>query len=1119
MKGTRCDGKRGLFVIASALGGLLWLAIFAPALLFGQVTTASISGTVTDPSGAVVPKSRVTAIATSTGTSTNAETNAQGFYVISHLQPGAYRLQVSKTGFQSYIRTGITLQVGQAASVNITLKVGSSTQHVTVSGQPALVNTRNQTVSYAITPQFTEDIPLNGRNVLQLVSLAPDTSTHAGTNYANQGATRPDASAGFVTASGEARSNTTTFYLNGGLDEDTYTDVVNVMPNPDAVQEFTVDTNSYNAKYGGMGGGIVDAVTKSGTNHFHGSAFEYVRNGSLNARNFFSAKQDTLKRNQYGLSLGGPIQRDKTFGFFSFQRTTLRYGTTTNVAFGPTPAELNGNWSAITTQLYNDEGNPNSTQPSTTFITNSTVPFPNNQVPTSLYVPLALKILKLVPMGNPATGQIIYNSQKLDNDNQYVGRVDRNFGQKFRLSGSILRDTYISPAIVDPTNALTAGANQSWPSTVGSLQGTYMLGSSLVTTLRASLSRVPIHYNGTHAFPSTLQLGANFPDFNPQGVSETGGYFGWFGWGVDDHYYITRNAYDFRNDWTYSRSNHLLEFGADYTISQSIVNQDFWGNGYTGNYCSYSGYSPLDFLLGQNCYYEQYDPFYDDIRGNEPAMYINDTWRVRPSLTLNLGLRWGPWVAWSDNSAHRDGTVVNQADILAGVHSTRYPNLPPGLLAQGDPGVPSGLAQNDWKLFEPRVGLAWNVFGNGKTSVRAGFGIYHDQPFGRMYNEMLTSFPSISAFEITDPTVPWYDPYASAPYNGVFPSGGYPSASTVFPLPLSFAIGFSPDFKPPATLQWNFTIQQQLGKGVMLSTGYEASESYHMYNATDVNAAIYTPGTNAAGQPLSTSANTAQRRPYYSAGYGGNVIVDGTSSTSSYNALVISAEKRMTGQISFLGGFRWAKCMDESSVASFAFSEFTDPFNRMLDRGRCNSDVGTQFKLAVVERVPTMQRLGFIGRHILGGWKTSGIWNWRDGYPYSIGANGDIALTGTANQRAEIVGNPNLPSGRSTAQMLQEYFNTAAFQNATLGAFGNSARNFLRGPGYADLDFALIKSFPLPKKPLGEATRLDFRAEFFNLFNHPNFGQPDTGLGSPQFGQILSASDPRILQFALKLLF
>lgn len=1066
--------------------------LFSCVSLLSQRISASISGVVTDPSGAVVPGAQVTAIQVSTGIHTTAPTNGNGFYVVPNLQPGTYQLQVEKAGFQGFEQTGITLQVGQAASVNVTLTLGNARQRVTVSAQPPLVDTRNQTLSYAITPQMTAELPLNGRNLLQLAALAPDASQHTGTAYANQVATRPEASAGFITASGEARENSTAFYFNGGLDEDPYTMVSNVFPNPDAVQEFTFETNAYSAKYGGLGGGVVNAVSKGGTNQLHGTAFEFVRNGAFNARNFFSPTTDTLKRNQFGFSLGGPLQRNKTFWFVSYQGTRYRYGTQANQTFGPTAEELNGDWSAVSEHLVN----PFTGQP-----------FPGNQVPTSLYSPISLRFLKYIPVGGEPDGLIDYASRSLENDDQWFGRVDRNFGQKLHIFGSLLWDRLNDPNLADPTNFLTGGANEKWVSYVAALNGTYSFTPTLLTTLGGTFSRVYINYTGSPLFPTLQQLGAQYPVWTntPENGICISGWFGCHNW--DGRYYIPRNQYDFENNWTYIKGNHTVDFGAEFTASQSIVNADYLSNGIPEFTCAASGYSPLDFMLAANCLFAQNSPLYDSIRGNEPALYANDAWRIRPRFTLNLGIRWEPWLAWHDTSSQNIGQMFSEADFAKGVRSTRYPNLPPGYLVAGDPGVPSGLVNSNWKLFDPRAGFAWDVQGNGKTSVRAGFGIYHDQGFGRMYNEMDTSFPFIETYSITDPTLDAYNPYQGNLPALIVP----PPSTTKYPSPFQFAIGFSPDFQPPATLQWNFTVERQMPGSFLLRADYEASESFHMYDSRDLNSAVFIPGE-------STQANTEERRPMYPV-YGGYVISNESEDTSSYNAMNISVERRMAQNLSFVGGYRWAKCLDESSVAGFYNSEFTDSNNRMYDRGLCNSDIASQFKMSAVWHLPTINRLGSAGRWILGGWSTSGIWTWQDGYPFSIFADRDNNLDGTFNDRAQIIGNPYLPGGRSTAQMLQEYFNTTAFQDAPLGSNANSARNLLRGPGFANLDFALIRSFPIRKGPFAETQRIDFRAEFFNIFNTPNFGQPGSTVNSFGFGEILSAGSPRILQFALKYVF
>ena len=738
-------------------------------------------------------------------------------------------------------------------------------------------------MSYAITPQLTEQLPLNGRNVLQLLALAPDASAHnpSADNYSNELATRPEtADSGFVTASGEARENSTTYYLDGGLDEDTYTDVANVFPNPDAVEEFTIDTNSYNAKFGGRGGAVVNAVTRGGTNAIHGTLFEYLRNGYVNASNYFATAPDTLKRNQFGFSAGGPILRDKLFWFGSYQRTTFRYGSDSNIAFGPTAAEMNGDWSGSVTpgtQLTNP-------------LTGQA--FPGNQIPVADYNPISLKVLTLVPQGDPVTGQFNYLVKQLQNDNQYVARADYHIGDRATVSASYLWDQFTQPNLADPHDIATGGANETWTSQHPALNLAYRFSNNLLTTVSATLSRVLLQYTGSSQFPGLAQLGANYPVWDPAGVHEVGldisGWFSAYWLGAQN---VTRNQEDLVNNWTWTHGGHTLDFGGEMPFYQSVLYQAYVSSGYQGWWCANSGSASLDFMLGANCFYEQYAPSYVAPRGNAPGLYGNDSWRMNHRLTLNLGVRWEPWLPWPDASAGKIGGQINLADFAAGVHSNRYPNLPPGFLVRGDPGVPSGLAQSDWKLIDPRVGLAWDVQGDGKTSVRAGFGIYHDQPFGRMYNEMTSTEPFTEGTVIEQSNVSAYDPYSAPPYNGVIPLLQNPPASdTTFILPLTNAVGFDPNFKAPATMQWNLTVEHQLPYGVLLRTGYEAARSYHMYDSRDVNSA-----TNFV-------------RPMTAGGYGGTVIMDESRGSSSYNALAISAEKRMTHNLSFLGGYRWAKC-------------------------------------------------------------------------------------------------------------------------------------------------------------------------------------------------------------------
>jgi len=1065
-----------------------------------------------DQTGAAIPAAHIVVTETATGASTTVQTNGQGYYVVSNLEAGTYKMHVEGGGFAEYERTGIEIQVGQPTTVDLAMKVGAATQQVTVTGAPPLVDTTNQTVSFAITPQFTEDIPLNGRNILSLLALAPDASSHNSNapTYSDQGATRPETGAtGFVTASGEARENSTTYYLDGGLDEDTYTDVANVFPNPDAAEEFTVDTNSYSAKFGGRGGAVVNAVTRGGQNRIHGTAFEYVRNGDFDADNFFSTSQDTLKQNQFGLSLGGPVKKDKTFWFGSYQRTTQRYGTTSSTAFGPTAAELRGDWSSSLAAL-----GPGGalTDPLTGKA------FTNGQVPTSLYNPISLKVLTEVPQGDPNTGQFNYLSTTLSNDNQVVGRMDHHLNDKVTISASYLWDQLSTPNIADPKDIVTGGMNDVWTSQHAALNVVYRINNNLLATVGGTLSRVLLRSTGATQFQSLADLGANYPVWDPKGVDEVGmdigGWFSAYWIGAQN---VTRNQEDFTNNWTYVKGRHTLDFGAEMPFSQSVLYQAYVSSGYQGWWCANSGSAPLDFMLGDNCFYEQYAPSYVAPRGVGVGIYANDSWRVSSRVTLNLGARWEPWTPWADASAGKIGGQINLADYANNVHSTRYPGLPAGFLVRGDPGVPNGLSQSDMKLLDPRIGLAWDLFGDGKTSIRAGFGIYHDQPFGRMYNEMTSTEPFTEGDTITDPTVSAYNPYSASPYNGDVPAlQNPPPSNTVFALPLTNAIGFSTNFKPPATMQWNLTVEHQLPWGVLLRTGYEASESFHMFDSRDINAA------------------TNNVRPMVTSGYGGTVILDESMATSGYNALAISAEKRMTGNLSFLGGYRRAKCMDLGSASSFAFNEFTDAKHPGLDRGVCNSNIAQQYKVAAVYQLPTVQELGPVGRYVLGGWKTSGILTRQDGFPFSVDAVGDANEDGTIGDRANLIGNPYLAGNRSQAQKLNEWFNsvltgpTAAFATP-VDADGNTGRNFLTGPSFVNLDAALIRSFAIPFGPFRDTQKIDFRTEAFNLFNHPNFTTPDGAMADARqtatngvvtgFGTIHSAGQPRILQFALKVVF
>jgi len=1065
--------------------------------VFGQRNTAAISGTTTDPTGAVIPGTQVTAVQTSTGTTSRTQSNENGFYQLPNLPIGTYTLRVEHVGFQAYVQEGIVLQVDQSATVNVSLKVGSQAESVTITGEPPLVDTRTQTLTTTITPEMARELPLNGRNVLQLMALAPDVSPGGSRCFA-QGASRPESTVTFVSASG-ARSNETAFYLDGGINEDPYTEIANIFPNPDAIQEFSVQTNSYSAKFGGRGGGVVNAATRSGSNEFHGSAFEFLRNHVLNARNFFASSDDGLKRNQYGFSFGGPVQKNKTFFFASWQGTKLRSIPTQNEAVTPTAAQLSGDFSAISTQLVDP---------------NTNVPFPGNQVPTSRFDPISMKVLSTVPVGAPGTGLAFYPTFTRTDDNQWVGRVDHNFGEKFRLFARYLYDRLEEPGSLIGNNILSASDNIYWQSQNITIGGSYLPKPNLVGDLTLTYNRVVQISLGPTKLPGWVDLGVNVAnEAASAGASGAGFYLnvgGYFSANWDPLYRVPRAEYDLSNNWTYIRGAHTMQFGGEVIREQNILAQVFLSQGSFSFSSQISGDNLLDFMLGKPSDFQQFSPIYESLYRTLPALYFNDSWKATRRLTVNLGVRWEPWKMFTEQANQMSIFTIGAA--AQGIRSKIYPNLPPGELVPGDPGVRKTAVPSYYHIFDPRIGVAWDVFGDGKTSIRAGFGIYHDMINVNSNNDTISAPPWALSVDVPFP-VSLQNPYQG--HNVPFPAFRPFASNQNFAFPF-FGNEFDPTMAYPVIEQWNLAVERQLPKGFMVRAAYEGMQSYHLFGGVEQNAAVYIPGQ-------STFENDQQRRPMGQ--YFTSNSINTATGTASYDALALTAEKRATKGLTFLAGFRWAKMLDELPGAgtSLGQGDYTTP-DPKFDHGLSSVDVNRQLIGSYVWELPTAKSLGFFGRNVIGGWQSSGVLTLRAGSPYSILSGLDYSYSGIGIDRADLVGNPNLSGGRSKAAQLNEWFNTAAFAFNAPGTYGTSGRDILRGPGIATFDMSLSKSFPLKFGHFAETQRIDFRAEAFNLFNHANFRNPDGTITDPTFGQVLrtakgSAGDPRILQFALRYSF
>ncbi len=1070
------------------------LALCCALPLSAQFTNSSLNGVILDPSGLPVVGAKVTVENTATAFSETVTSGENGIYRFSTLPVGTYTLRAQAQGFGVYMQSGITLQVNQVATQDVTLRVGSQTQQVQVYATAPLVTTSSATVGELIDTQQVVQLPLNGRAVQSLLFLGAGTRNTT-SNYCAYGCI-----GGVFPGEQYAKINGTastgvTYLLDGADFNDILLNTNLPFPNPDATQEFNTQTLSMTAEYGNAVGGVVSVVTKSGTNQIHGDLFEFIRNYAVNARNYFAPTADTLKRNQFGLTVGGPIRRDKLFYFGSYQGTRQSTAAGGVVTFVPTAAERSGDFSDLLpgVQLVN---------PTTG------VPYADNQIPASDLSSIAEKLLQTVPAPNGPGRQVTFpGPPQHQSADEYLAKIDYQ-KQKHQISGHYFYSNFNSPKYVAPSNLLQDTGGQLLHMQNVSINYVYTASPTLLFNTWYGLNdETGQSANGAPYGLSSIGVNIAEPSSPTINVSVGGGFdisAGYFG-------SFVRRTQQFQENVTWVAGKHELHFGASYGYVTTPKQNQYGEGGSFGFTNNLSGDNIADFMLGQVSSFSQSGGIYYHFTQNRISGFAQDNWRLNPRLVLQMGVRWDPFLPYYDTEG-RIGCYE------PGRQSLRYPNAPVGLLYGGDhhdAGCPKASYNRNLSNLEPRFGFAWQPTANGKTSLRGGAGLYYSIPYIVMMQDVTSIPPFAPQVNLTD--VSFADPYVSAGVANPFPAQFGPSVggpNTVFPTPLALPYILAQNFRAPRVGSWNLTLERQLGSSWLARLVYVGNKGTYLSGTGDVengkqelNPAIYIPGQ-------STEANTQQRRanPAYS-----NVDVVTPSVNSHYHGLQAGLRKQISYGLSLDANFTWSKSLDDFAPILSAANSDTDPFNQRFDYGPSPDDVGHVFNLSPIYQLPAWNTSSWAKR-IVNGWMITSILSWQGGAPFTIYSGVDNSFSGVGADRADLTGasvsQASLSQHRSHSQVANKFFDVSLFAPNAVGTFGDTGKNILRGPRYFDTDMAIVKDIPIT-----ERFKMNFRAESFNLFNNVNFMTPGNTVENTGFGQITGAQDPRILQFALKLLF
>ena len=1081
---------------------------------------------------------------TSVATKISRETtsDATGFYQVLALPVGYYTVSVEHQGFRSVTTAQSKLEINQTLKIDVRMEVGAATESVTVEATTGTVETINPTLGSTVSDRAVQDMPLNGRNALDLALLQP------GVLPADNPANASGGTRGMQFSIGGGRSDSNTFVLDGGLNNDLLDNGVVYNPNPDSIQEFKVLTSNFTAEYGRSSGGIVTEVTKSGTNAFHGSAYDFIRNTAFDANNFFSNlngdPRQALHRNQFGGTVGGPIKKDRLFFFLAYQKELLSEAAVGNQVTLPSPAELQGNFSASP----NKAAVASFLQANPFFQSNAALAAQGIIAPSSID-PVAQAYIKagLIPTSNAPGGAATFQNPRTDKPDEWTGKLDYEVSPKDRFTATLGRilDPQLNPG---PGGIPGYGSTSTLYTRFFNIAYIRTFSPNLLNELRATgqrsdtLQRVPAAKQ-----PTSAELGINIKSENPTGPTQIDFPNAVLGFSIQGPSRLVDNTFAYSDVLSWTRGKHTVKLGGSFSAYQDNQVFDFEIDGQFFYSTAGAAGDPFgNFLVGLPDIYDQGPAAPSNIRTKATYVFGQDEWHVANNLTLTYGLRY-------EYSTPKSDTEGRTYSVIPGApQSTVFPGAPLGLLFPGDHGAPTGSNFPDRKNFAPRFGFAWQPFHDGKTSIRGGWGIFYDVLKAEDNFQFNGQVPFASAafignFTPTGPATTTGYTFQSDPFG----STGNPDP---FGQPLNHSVNFAstfgtftsngtgativdPHLKTPYTYQYNLSVERQISNKLVARAAYVGSSSHGLTALVDIDP--FDPATLSSPNPQRFLNERAGNFPAFTNSNPNGVTPPGfnpnvpsgsfgqeqefeNASNANYNALQLSLTEQTAnvwklGGMYYTLGYTWAHSIDTAS--GFRQGTSTVPFfDPQLFRASSDFDVRQYLTFSAGWDLPFNRG----PQRLVKGWSLFPILTWRTGFPFTAigGFNTKDNAPGPTGAGDQGLINANLTAPiqyvNPKANGLQ-FFSQASFNDNVTQGYGTAPRNVLRGPGRTNLDLSLAKMTPLYR----ERITLELRVDAFNILNHTQFENLDNNaqdIGST-FGQVVSAYDPRILQLAAHIRF